>query len=96
MFDEVVNVASGQAEERVLLTGRHHVADVFCKRYEAVLRVSKISMIFKLQHGARLEIRARIRAGSEIQRRQNNNRAGPHVQRQWLEFISDSRLTCFF
>ncbi|CBY06919.1 unnamed protein product [Oikopleura dioica] len=37
LFDEVVNVASGQAEERVLLTGRHHVADVFCRSCNTVL-----------------------------------------------------------
>ncbi|GAV05402.1 hypothetical protein RvY_15543 [Ramazzottius varieornatus] len=30
LFNNVVNVATGQAEERVLLTGLHSVADVYC------------------------------------------------------------------
>lgn len=30
LFNEVVNVRTGPAEERILLTGRHSVADIFC------------------------------------------------------------------
>ena len=33
LFDQVVNVSTGPAEERVLLTGLHHVADIYCQRY---------------------------------------------------------------
>jgi len=32
LFDSVVNIASGPAEQRVLLTGLHHVADIHCQR----------------------------------------------------------------
>ena len=32
LFDSVVNIGSGPAEQRVLLTGLHHVADIFCQR----------------------------------------------------------------
>uniref|UniRef100_A0AAG5DSJ7 Yippee domain-containing protein n=1 Tax=Anopheles atroparvus TaxID=41427 RepID=A0AAG5DSJ7_ANOAO len=31
LFNSVVNVACGQAEERVLLTGLHAVADIYCE-----------------------------------------------------------------
>jgi len=31
LFDDVVNVNSGCPEERILLTGRHAVCDIFCK-----------------------------------------------------------------
>lgn len=31
LFDDVVNVDSGSPEERILLTGRHAVSDIFCK-----------------------------------------------------------------
>lgn len=31
LFNSVVNIGCGQAEERVLLTGLHAVADIFCE-----------------------------------------------------------------
>lgn len=37
LFDSVVNIASGPAEQRVLLTGLHHVADIHCQRCKTTL-----------------------------------------------------------
>jgi len=37
LFDSVVNIGSGPAEQRVLLTGLHHVADIFCQRCKTTL-----------------------------------------------------------
>jgi len=37
LFNEVVNVRTGPAEERILLTGRHSVADIFCASCKTTL-----------------------------------------------------------
>jgi len=37
LFDQVVNVSTGPAEERVLLTGLHHVADIYCQSCKTTL-----------------------------------------------------------
>jgi len=37
LFNSVVNVGCGQAEERVLLTGLHAVADIFCESCKTTL-----------------------------------------------------------
>ena len=44
LFNSVVNVGCGPAEERVLLTGLHAVADIFCDCCKTTLgRVSDFS-----------------------------------------------------
>eukprot|EP00698_Gefionella_okellyi_P022240 TRINITY_DN7341_c0_g1_i1.p1 TRINITY_DN7341_c0_g1~~TRINITY_DN7341_c0_g1_i1.p1 ORF type:complete len:112 (-),score=7.19 TRINITY_DN7341_c0_g1_i1:104-439(-) len=37
LFENVVNVAEGTAEERTLITGRHVVCDIYCKNCFKVL-----------------------------------------------------------
>ena len=37
LFNSVVNIGCGQAEERVLLTGLHAVADIYCDCCKTVL-----------------------------------------------------------
>jgi len=37
LFNSVVNVGCGQAEERLLLTGLHAVADIFCESCKTTL-----------------------------------------------------------
>jgi len=37
LFNQVVNVSTGPKEDRILITGLHTVADIFCNECESVL-----------------------------------------------------------
>ena len=45
LFNSVVNVGCGPAEERVLLTGLHAVADIFCDCCKTTLGMSSNNLI---------------------------------------------------
>uniref|UniRef100_A0A3B3BR87 Protein yippee-like n=1 Tax=Oryzias melastigma TaxID=30732 RepID=A0A3B3BR87_ORYME len=44
LFNSVVNVGCGPAEERVLLTGLHAVADIYCENCKTTLGWKYVSM----------------------------------------------------
>jgi len=37
LFDKVVNVSAGPKEDRILITGLHTVADIFCNECQSIL-----------------------------------------------------------
>uniref|UniRef100_A0A6I8PED8 Protein yippee-like n=1 Tax=Ornithorhynchus anatinus TaxID=9258 RepID=A0A6I8PED8_ORNAN len=45
LFNSVVNVGCGPAEERVLLTGLHAVADIYCENCKTTLGWKYVSMV---------------------------------------------------
>uniref|UniRef100_A0A8V5GAC3 Protein yippee-like n=1 Tax=Melopsittacus undulatus TaxID=13146 RepID=A0A8V5GAC3_MELUD len=47
LFNSVVNVGCGPAEERVLLTGLHAVADIYCENCKTTLGWKYVSNILK-------------------------------------------------
>ncbi|XP_063820849.1 protein yippee-like 1 isoform X2 [Pseudophryne corroboree] len=47
LFNSVVNVGCGPAEERVLLTGLHAVADIYCENCKTTLGWKYVSFIIK-------------------------------------------------
>ncbi|XP_037679609.1 protein yippee-like 1 isoform X1 [Choloepus didactylus] len=54
LFNSVVNVGCGPAEERVLLTGLHAVADIYCENCKTTLGwkyVSNRLLTFQRMHG---------------------------------------------
>uniref|UniRef100_A0A8C7WY26 Yippee domain-containing protein n=1 Tax=Oryzias sinensis TaxID=183150 RepID=A0A8C7WY26_9TELE len=51
LFNSVVNVGCGPAEERVLLTGLHAVADIYCENCKTTLGWKYVS--FPAEHGSR-------------------------------------------
>uniref|UniRef100_A0A3Q3LG82 Protein yippee-like n=1 Tax=Mastacembelus armatus TaxID=205130 RepID=A0A3Q3LG82_9TELE len=61
LFNSVVNVGCGPAEERVLLTGLHAVADIYCENCKTTLGWKYI-YLFK-QHPKRIIIFTRSPAG---------------------------------
>jgi len=46
LFNSVVNVGCGPAEERVLLTGLHAVADIYCESCKTTLGWKYVSTLF--------------------------------------------------
>ncbi|XP_035535284.1 protein yippee-like 2 isoform X2 [Morone saxatilis] len=52
LFNSVVNVGCGPAEERVLLTGLHAVADIYCENCKTTLGWKYVSVLgrFDAQH----------------------------------------------
>ncbi|XP_043338624.1 protein yippee-like 2 isoform X3 [Cervus canadensis] len=49
LFNSVVNVGCGPAEERVLLTGLHAVADIYCENCKTTLGWKYVKAIWLLE-----------------------------------------------
>lgn len=87
-----MNVACGQAEERVLLTGLHAVADIYCEccktplgwKYVSISLFSSKIILFILYSLHLCSIGARFRIKSKIQGRKIHYRTRPYDQRERL------------
>lgn len=49
-FNNRLNVGCGPAEERILLTGLHAVADIYCESCKTTLGWKYVSVFFTLQY----------------------------------------------
>lgn len=83
-----VNVGCGPAEERVLLTGLHAVADIYCECCKTTLGWKYVSVLLEASPStfdwSVFVSGARLRIEPEVQRRQIYHRISTYDQRKRL------------
>lgn len=104
LFNSVVNVGCGTAEERVLLTGLHAVADIFCEcckttlgwkyehAYESTQKYKEGKYIIELAH--MIKDNGWEEEQNEEKKRWHELKRTLSGSKLWIPFVSNSLPTC--